>query len=106
MPKVTFIAHDGSRHELQADIGHSLMQTALDHNLRGIDGDCGGQCACGTCHVFVAAPWAEQLPTASAMETEMLSFAAELQPGSRLACQIPMSDALDGIEVHMPQAQH
>ncbi len=106
MPKVTFIAHDGTRHEVQAEAGKSLMLAAVNHNVPGIDADCGGCCACATCHVYVGEPWAAKLPAPSAMETDMLGFSAELRENSRLACQIPVTDELDGLTVSMPQAQH
>jgi len=106
MPKVTFIAFDGSRHPVQATTGLSLMRAAVDHGVPGIDADCGGQCACATCHVFIGAPWSALTGARNEREDEMLSFAAELRETSRLACQIPVTDALDGIEVHLPQAQH
>lgn len=106
MPKVTFIAHDGQRHEVQADAGSSLMLAAVNNGVPGIDGDCGGACACATCHVFVEPPWADRVGSPSATETEMLSFSAELRPSSRLACQIRLSAALDGLVVTMPEGQH
>ncbi len=106
MPKVTFIAHDGTRSEVEAPIGTSVMMAAVKNAVAGIDGDCGGQCACATCHVFVEGDWATRLPAPSTMETEMLGFAAESNEHSRLACQIPLTDALDGLTVRMPEGQH
>ena len=106
MPKVTFIAHNGTRHEVQAPVGLSLMRAAIDNNVPGIDGDCGGQCACATCHVFVDAPWSTLTGVRTEREDEMLNFAAELRDSSRLACQIELSDALDGLVVTMPEGQH
>ena len=106
MPKVTFIAHDGTRHEVQATAGQSLMLAAVTNGVPGIDADCGGACACATCHVYVEAPWAAMLPPQAQMETDMLNFSAELRPSSRLACQIPVTEALDGLTVSMPEAQH
>ena len=106
MPKVTFIAFDGKRHEVQATAGLSLMRAAVDHNVRGIDGDCGGQCACATCHVFVDDAWVARTGTRSADEDAMLNFAAELRDSSRLACQITLTEALDGLVVAMPEGQH
>ena len=106
MPKVTFIAHDGSRHEVQAEAGLSLMRAAVDNSIRGIDGDCGGQCACATCHVFVDPAWAPKTGARTQMEDDMLNFAAELRDSSRLACQITVTDALDGLVVTMPEGQH
>ncbi len=106
MPKVVFIAHDGKRREVDAPVGTSLMRAAVDNDVVGIDGDCGGQCACATCHVFVEAQWLDQLPAPSVMESEMLGFAAEARENSRLACQLSLTEALDGLTVHMPEAQH
>ena len=106
MPKVTYIAHDGSRHEVQAEAGLSLMRAAVDNSIRGIDGDCGGQCACATCHVFVDPAWAAQTGARTQMEDDMLNFAAELRDSSRLACQITVTNALDGLVVTMPEGQH
>ena len=106
MPKVTFIAHNGTPHMVDATAGLSLMRAAVDHNVPGIDGDCGGQCACATCHVFVAAEWVERTGTRSTQEDEMLNFAAELRDSSRLACQIEVTAALDGLVVSMPEGQH
>lgn len=106
MPKVTFIAHNGTQHEVQATSGLSLMRAAIDNNVPGIDGDCGGQCACATCHVFIEAPWTEHTGLRTEREDEMLNFAAELRDSSRLACQIELSDKLDGLVVGMPEGQH
>ena len=106
MPKVTFIAHNGKRFPVDAPVGLSLMRAAIDNNVPGIDGDCGGQCACATCHVFIEAPWNALTGSRTEREDEMLNFAAELRDSSRLACQIEMTDALDGIEVTMPEGQH
>ncbi len=106
MPKVTFIAHNGSRHEVQAEAGLSLMRAAVDNGVRGIDGDCGGQCACATCHVFIEDDWRSLTGARTQMEDDMLNFAAELRDSSRLACQITVTDALDGLVVAMPEGQH
>ena len=106
MPKVTFIAHDGNHHPVDATAGLSLMRAAVDHGVRGIDGDCGGQCACATCHVFVDPAWAALTGERTQMEDDMLNFAAELRDSSRLACQIVVTDALDGLVVTMPEGQH
>ena len=106
MPKVTFIAFDGTPHAVEAPTGLSLMRAALDNNVRGIDGDCGGNCACATCHVFIAPEWADKLGPRTQAEDEMLNFAAELRDSSRLACQITLSDELDGLVVSMPEGQH
>jgi 2Fe-2S ferredoxin len=106
MPRVTFIEHNGTRHEVEATAGVSLMRAAVDHSVPGIDADCGGACACATCHVYVQADWLARTGARSAMEESMLSFAAASATNSRLACQIEMSEALDGIVVSMPDGQH
>lgn len=106
MPKITFIAHSGQRHTVEAESGLSLMRAAIDHSVPGIDGDCGGQCACATCHVFIDGDWAAKTGSRTKQEDEMLNFAAELRDSSRLACQITVTDALDGLEVTMPEGQH
>ncbi|MCX7228595.1 MAG: 2Fe-2S iron-sulfur cluster-binding protein [Burkholderiales bacterium] len=106
MPRVTFIAHDGTRHPVDVAAGESLMRAAVDNGVPGIDADCGGMCACATCHVFVAPEWAARLAAPSQQEEEMLNFTAERRETSRLACQIPVVDALDGLTVSMPEGQH
>ena len=106
MPRLTFVAFDGTRHVVQVAAGVSLMRAAVDNNVPGIDADCGGMCACATCHVFVAPEWAGPAGTRTAGEQEMLNFAADLRDNSRLACQITVTAALDGMVVVMPEAQH
>ena len=106
MPKVIFIAHDGLRSEVDAEADVSLMRAAVDHDVRGIDGDCGGQCACATCHVFVDPAWIERTGARNTQEDEMLNFAAGVQDNSRLACQINVTAALDGLVVRLPDGQH
>ena len=106
MPKISFIAHDGTHTTVDAEPGLSLMQVATDNSIQGIDGDCGGQCACATCHVFISEPWNALIPAPEANEDEMLNFTAERQGASRLACQIKVTQSLDGINVHMPIGQH
>ena len=106
MPKVTFIAHDGKRYEVQAQAGVSLMRAAVDNDVPGIDGDCGGQCACATCHVFIDPAWVERTGQRTQQENAMLNFAAELRDSSRLACQVQVTAELDGLVVAMPEGQH
>lgn len=106
MVKIIFVAHDGARSEVQAKIGESLMLAAVNNAVAGIDGDCGGECACATCHVFIGPDWAIQLPPISTTEEEMLNFTAERRESSRLACQIPVTKALDGLHVMLPVGQH
>jgi 2Fe-2S ferredoxin len=106
MHTVTFIEHNGTRHTVTATPGLSLMRAAIDNNVPGIDADCGGMCACATCHVYVDATWEAQTGERTAMEEDMLNFAAATQPNSRLACQIAITPALDGLVVTMPNGQH
>jgi 2Fe-2S ferredoxin len=106
MPKVTFIEHDGTRHEVQATAGLSLMRAAVDNGVPGIDADCGGECACATCHVYVEPAWFDRTGERSEMERSMLSFAAVTQDNSRLSCQIAVTEALDGLVVSLPEGQH
>ena len=106
MPEVTYIEHDGTEHRIDLPAGQSVMQGAVENGIPGIDADCGGECACATCHVFVPEEWLARTGTPSAQEASMLGFAATAQPNSRLACQITMSEALDGLVVRMPEAQH
>lgn len=107
MPRVNFIAHDGRSHPVDVPVGTTLMRAATDNGVPGIDGDCGGQCACATCHVYIESPWSAVTGARTAHEDEMLNFSACLQEGSsRLGCQIAMSDALDGIVVKLPEGQH
>lgn len=106
MPKVTYIEHNGTEHAVEVPVGLSVMRGAVDNNVPGIDADCGGECACATCHVFVDPTWEARTGTPSEQEASMLSFAATKQDNSRLSCQIEMTAALDGLVVRMPEAQH
>jgi 2Fe-2S ferredoxin len=106
MPKITYIEHNGSEHVLDVKSGLSVMEGAVKNNIPGIDADCGGACACATCHVYVDAAWADKTGAKSAMEESMLDFAENVEPTSRLSCQIKVTDQLDGLVVRMPESQH
>jgi 2Fe-2S ferredoxin len=106
MPVITYIEHNGARHSLTLKSGVSLMQGAISNNIPGIDADCGGACACATCHIIVDAAWVDRLGERNAMEASMLEFAEGVRETSRLACQITVAEALDGLVVHLPEAQH
>ena len=108
MPKVIYIEYQGRRHEVELPVGRSVMRGAVDNNIPGIDADCGGECACATCHVYVDPAWLERTgtPEPGSQEASMLSFAALAQPNSRLSCQIAMREDLDGLIVRMPEGQH
>lgn len=106
MAKITYIEHNGTRHEVDVAPGLTVMEGARDNGVPGIEADCGGACACSTCHVYVASDWVERLPPKGDMEGDMLDFAWNPDPvTSRLTCQIPVSDALDGLEVMLPEKQ-
>ena len=106
MAKIKYIEWDGREHEVDVKNGLSVMEGAIKNNVPGIDADCGGACACATCHVYVDEAWTDKTGGASAMEESMLDFADDVQPNSRLSCQIRVSDTLDGLVVRMPQSQH
>ena len=106
MPKVIFIEHDGTRHEVDTQSGVSLMEAAISNGVPGIDADCGGACACATCHVFVPDAWSQKTGSQNETEASMLDYAENVRENSRLACQIEITLDLDGIEVEMPEAQH
>ena len=108
MAKVTYIEHNGASHSVDVATGESVMRGALDHDLPGIVAECGGGLACATCHCYVDEAWAEQAGTpASQDERDMLEMtAAEVRPTSRLSCQIEITEALDGLVVHLPEAQY
>ena len=105
MPKLIFIEHDGTRHEVEAAAGSTVMENAIRNSINGILAECGGACACATCHVYVDDAFAETVGRPDAMEEDMLDFAYDVRPTSRLSCQIRMSEALDGLTVHIPEKQ-
>lgn len=106
MPKITFIEFDGTVHEVDVPAGGSVMEAAVSNNVPGIDADCGGACACATCHVFVNEAWIDNVGERGEMEQSMLDFAENVRTTSRLSCQIALIDELDGLIVDMPEAQH
>lgn len=106
MPKVTFIAYDGKTTTVDVPEGTTVMRAAVDNSVAGIDGDCGGQCACATCHIFVEPEWQTKTGSRTESENAMLEFADGTKASSRLGCQISMTAALDGLTVRMPQGQH
>ncbi|MCB1694693.1 MAG: 2Fe-2S iron-sulfur cluster binding domain-containing protein [Halioglobus sp.] len=105
MPTITLIEFNGTSHAIEAETGKSLMQNAIDNGVPGIDADCGGACACGTCHCFVEAAWLPATGSADAMEEAMLGMRPDRTELSRLSCQISVSDELDGMVVHLPEYQ-
>jgi ferredoxin, 2Fe-2S len=105
MPKITFIDTSGQSRTVEAQVGSTVMETALRNSVPGIEAECGGACACATCHVYVAPQWTDVTGKASQMEEDMLDFAFEVRPNSRLSCQIKVSEALDGLVVTTPGKQ-
>jgi 2Fe-2S ferredoxin len=106
MAKITYIEHNGKSHTVDAVVGESVMRGAVDNNIPGIDADCGGECACATCHVYVDAAWLEKTGPRTETEESMLSFANGTAENSRLSCQIVVTPELDGLIVRMPEGQH
>ena len=106
MPKITYIEHDGTEHSVDVANGLTVMEGARDNNIPGIEADCGGACACSTCHVYVGSKWVGKLPPKDDMEEDMLDFAWEPDlERSRLTCQLKITDELDGLIVQMPEKQ-
>jgi len=106
MARITYIEYGGTEHVIDVANGLTVMEGARDNNIPGIEADCGGACACSTCHVYVDPIWADKLPAKDAMEEDMLDFAWETdQTHSRLTCQLKVTDALDGLIVRMPEKQ-
>ena len=106
MPSVKFIEHNGKEHVVEGDNGDSLMVIATSNLVPGIDADCGGECSCAPCHVLVDDAWMTKLPPISETEESMLDLNPDREPNSRLSCQIPLSDDLDGIVVNLPEFQY
>jgi 2Fe-2S ferredoxin len=105
MPKITFVQPDGTRTEVEGEAGATVMETAIKHDINGIVAECGGACACATCHVYVDDAWKEKTGNPSEMEEDMLDFAFDVRDTSRLSCQIKVSDEVDGLVVYIPSDQ-
>jgi ferredoxin, 2Fe-2S len=105
MAKITYIAFDGTRFEIEAQNGSTVMENAIRNQVPGIEAECGGACACATCHVYVDDAWIAVTGKPEPMEEDMLDFAYDLRPTSRLSCQIKVSDKLDGLIVRVPERQ-
>jgi 2Fe-2S ferredoxin len=106
MARITYVEHNGKAHSVEVADGTSLMEGALGNGVPGIDGDCGGNAACATCHVYIDPAWSAKTGTITEMEEAMLELADGRLPNSRLACQIKASADLDGLVVNMPETQH
>lgn len=105
MPKITYIEFSGKEHVVEVAEGLSVMEGAVKNGIPGIDADCGGACACSTCHVYVDSAWIERLPAREPMEEDMLDFAFQPNEFSRLTCQLKVTSELDGLVVRMPEKQ-
>jgi ferredoxin, 2Fe-2S len=105
MAKITFTQPDGTQQVVAADTGMTVMEAARRDLVPGIEAECGGACACATCHVYIDDAWRETVGPPSEMEEDMLDFAFEVRPSSRLSCQIKVTDALDGLIVSVPEKQ-
>ena len=105
MPKITYIEHKGKEHHIEMPIGFSIMEGAIKNSIPGIDADCGGSCACATCHVYVDEKFLSKVPKAQESEQDMIDFIQDANKSSRLSCQIVITNDLDGIVVRMPENQ-
>ena len=105
MTRLTFFAHDGLRFDVDAENGSTVMENAIRSAVPGIEAECGGACACATCHVYVDDEWMAEVGEPSSMEEDMLDFAYDVRPTSRLSCQIKVRDELDGLVVRVPERQ-
>ena len=105
MPKITFIDTAGTARTVEGEVGATVMETAIKNGVPGIEAECGGACACSTCHVYIEEPWRKKVGEPSPMEEDMLDFAYDVQPNSRLSCQIKVSEEIDGLTVRTPERQ-
>ncbi len=106
MPRIIYVSRDGETHETEVENGYSVMEGAVNNNIEGIVAECGGACACATCHAYVDPAWLDKLPEMDDMEDSMLDAAFERKPNSRLTCQIEVNDGLDGLVVHVAENEY
>ena len=105
MPKITYTDNDGTTRTVDAELGTTVMETAINNDIPGILATCGGSCSCATCHVYVDEAWLDHLPPPALEENDMLDTAHDLKANSRLSCQIKVTEALDGLRVTTPPRQ-
>ena len=105
MPKITYIEPNETTHTIDAETGSTVMEAAIQNGISGIEAECGGACACATCHVYIDETWQERAGEPSPMEEDMLDFGYDVRPNSRLSCQIKVTDELDGLIVRIPERQ-
>lgn len=106
MPKIIYIEIGGTEHEVEVPVGATLMEGAINHLVPGIEGDCGGLCACGTCHVYVPEDWQVACGAPDELEQGMLEFAFNVDDSSRLSCQIKVTEDMEGMRIRMPARQY
>jgi len=106
MPRITYITPDGIHHETDVENGYSVMEGAINNNIEGIIAECGGACACATCHSYVDEKWLDKMPPMDDMEDSMLDAAFERKDNSRLTCQIEVNDELDGLIIHVADNEY
>ena len=106
MTKIIYVTRDGARQEVTVENGYSLMEAALNNNIAGIVAECGGACACATCHGYIDETWLDKLPPMDDMEDSMLDAAFERRPNSRLTCQVEVNGSLDGLIVHVGENEY
>jgi ferredoxin, 2Fe-2S len=106
MARITYIEFNGTKHVIDIQPGMTVMEGAVKNNVPGIDAECGGACACATCHVYVDPGWTAKTGEHGELEASMLDIACNLQPNSRLSCQIRVTEELDGLVVNLPESQH
>lgn len=105
MVSIKFVDHTGEERVVDAKVGDTVMQVALDNMVEGIVAECGGSCSCGTCHCFLSSEWRSKIPEASELEIDTIECALEGTPESRLACQVVITEELDGLVVGLPEEQ-
>jgi 2Fe-2S ferredoxin len=105
MARITYIEFDGTSHDIDVPPGQSVMEGAVRNGVPGIDADCGGNCACATCHVYVEESWVPKVPAPEPAEQSMLEFVRGAKPNSRLSCQVAVTTEMDGLVVTMPERQ-
>jgi 2Fe-2S ferredoxin len=105
MPRITYIDPAGTSRTVEVPVGHSVMEGATRNNIPGIIAECGGACACATCHVYVADEWMDRVGARGSLEQSMLEFASGVAANSRLSCQIRVNESLEGLVVKTPENQ-
>ena len=105
MAKIQFIDFGGTARTVETEPGSTVMEAAIKNGVPGIEAECGGACACATCHVYIEPDWQEKVGSPSSMEEDMLDFAYDVRPNSRLSCQITVTQELDGLSVRTPERQ-